>query len=113
MVAVVYDQGMTCKRPLGYSVMHWNGQGVNCAVHTLQLCVYEGLQIPSIAALLAAGRKLVGHFKHSSKATAALTQKQKQMNMPIKKLIQDCPTRWNSNYNESWRLDGQYQLMKA
>ena len=67
-------------------------------IRTLQLCVNEGLKMPSVAALLAAGRKLVGHFKHSSKATAALAQKQKQMNMPVKKLIQDCPTRWNSSF---------------
>ena len=77
---------------------------VNCAAHILQLCVNEGPQIPSIAAHLAAGQKLVGHFKHSSKATAALVQKQKQMNMPVKELIQDCPTRWNSSYYMQERI---------
>ena len=98
VVAVVHDQGSNMQASLRILNDESEWASVNCAAHMLQLCVNEGLQIPSIAALLAAGRKLVGHFKHSSKATAALAQKQKQMNMPVKKLIQDCPTRWNSSY---------------
>ena len=98
VVAVVHDQGSNMQASL--RILHDDSgwASVNCAAHTLQLCVNEGLQIRSIAALLASGRKLVGHFKHSSKATAALAQKQKQMNMPVKRLIQDCPTRWNSSF---------------
>ena len=98
MVTVVHDQGSNMQAFL--RILHDDSgwASVNCAAHTLQLCVNEGLQIRSIAALLASGRKLVGHFKHSSKATAALAQKQKQMNMPVKKLIQDCPMRWNSSF---------------
>ena len=94
VVAVVHDQGSNIQASL--RILHDDSgwASVNCAAHTLQLCVNEGFQIRSIAALLAAGRKL----KHSSKATAALAQKQKQMNMPVKRLIQDCPTRNSSFY---------------
>ena len=95
VVAVVHDQGSNMQASLRILSDELEWASVNCAAHTLQLCINEGLQIPSIAALLDAGGKLVGHFKHSSKATAALAQKMKQMNMPVKKLIQDCPTRWN------------------
>ena len=55
MVAVVHDLGSNMRASL--------------RAHTLQLCVNEGFKIPSIAGLLSAGRKLVGHFRHSSKAT--------------------------------------------
>ena len=94
----MYDQDSNMQASLRILSDELEWANVNCAAHTLQLCVNEGLQIPSIAAHLPAGQKLVGHFKHSSKATAALDQKQKQMNMPVKKLIQDCSTRWNSSY---------------
>lgn len=98
VVAVVHDHGSNMQASL--RILHDDSgwASVNCAAHTLQLCVNEGLQLPNIAALLGTGQKLVGHFKHSSKATAALAQKQKQMNIPVKKLIQDCPTRWNSSF---------------
>ena len=79
VVAVVHDHGSNMQVFLRYFDSGW--ASVNCVAHTLQLCINEGLQLPSIAALLGAGRKLVGHFKHSSKATAALAQKQKQMNI--------------------------------
>ena len=97
-MAVVHDHGSNMQASL--RILHDDSgwASVNYAAHTLQLCVNEGLQLPNIAALLGAGRKLVGHFKHSSKATAALAQKQKQMNIPVKKLIQDRLTRWNSSF---------------
>ena len=42
---------------------------IQCAAHKLQLAVNEGLQINTITQAVAATRKLVGHFKHSSLAT--------------------------------------------
>ena len=43
-------------------------------------------------------RKLVGHFKHSTLAMAALKEKQEQLNLDKHRLIQDVSTRWNSTY---------------
>ena len=60
---------------------------MKCAAHCLQLCVEDGLKINSIARLLGACQKLVSHIRHSTTATAALIDRQKQMNMPIKKLL--------------------------
>ena len=99
VVAVVHDHGSNMQAS-SYRILHDDSgwASVNCTAHTLQLCVNVGLQLPNIAALLRTGRKLVGHFQHSSKVTAALAQKQKQMNIPVKKLIQDCLTRWNSSF---------------
>ena len=62
-------------------------ESVKCAAHCLQLCVEDGLKINSIARLLGASQKLVSHIRHSTTATAALIDRQKQMNMPIKKLL--------------------------
>ena len=79
-------------------------ESVNCTAHCLQVCVEDGLKINEIARLLDAGQRLVSHFKHSTISTAALTDRQKQMNMPMKKLLQDCSTRWNSSYYMLERL---------
>ena len=46
--------------------------------------------------MIAVGRKIVGHFRHSALATGALTKRQEQMKIPVKKLQQDVATRWNS-----------------
>ena len=69
---------------------------VQCAAHKLQLAVNKGLRISMIARTIAATRKLVGHFKHSCLATTQLTLRQEQMNVPTRKLKQECVNRWNS-----------------
>ena len=62
VVAVVHDHGSNMQASL--RILHDDSgwASVNCAAHTLQLCVNEGLKMPSVAAFLAVGRKLVGHF---------------------------------------------------
>ena len=69
-----------------------------CFTHTLQLAVNKGLDANGLNQLSSLARKLVGHFKHSALATAALRQKQEQMNVPKHHLIQDVVTRWNSTF---------------
>lgn len=51
-----------------------------------------------IANLLKKTRKLVGSFKHSAKNTKALKSCQTQLGLPLHRMIQDEPTRWNSSY---------------
>uniref|UniRef100_A0A669C519 HAT C-terminal dimerisation domain-containing protein n=1 Tax=Oreochromis niloticus TaxID=8128 RepID=A0A669C519_ORENI len=41
-------------------------------------------------------KKLVGHFSHSWKKKAALTEAQKELKLPEHSLITECPTRWGS-----------------
>lgn len=43
-------------------------------------------------------KDIVAFFHHSVKASDRLAQLQKQHNQPVKKLIQDVETRWNSTY---------------
>ena len=79
-------------------------ESINCAAHKLQLCFDEGLKDPTIARAVRAAQKLVGHFKHSALATAELKKRQEQMGVKQKKLIQDCPTQWNSVFYMIERL---------
>ena len=48
--------------------------------------------------LTLAVKNIVSHFSHSVVATEALKNMQQQMNITGKKLINSCPTRWNSTY---------------
>ena len=69
-----------------------NWQSLACSAHRLQLCIFGN----AIEKLTAAVKKIVSHFSHSVVATEALKNKQQQMNITAKKLINSCPTRWNS-----------------
>ena len=73
-------------------------ESFNCADHLIQLCVEDGIKMNMIEWLLGACWRLVTHFKHSTVATAALADRQKKMNVPVKKLLQDVSTRWNNTY---------------
>ena len=98
IVAVVHDQDSNKEAFSRLMKVEYTWNSTNCAAHRIQLCVEDGLKINAIARLVGASRKLVNHFKHCTVATAALANKQKSMNMPVRKLVQDCATRWNSAY---------------
>ena len=79
---------------------------ITCATHSLQLIVNRGLaEQRTLIDAVAVARKLVGHFKHSAKATATLDeiQRKKGVSQPLK-ILQDVPTRWNSTYYMVERL---------
>ncbi|XP_063215715.1 zinc finger BED domain-containing protein 4-like [Bacillus rossius redtenbacheri] len=81
-----------------------------CLAHTLQLVVKEGLlNNKNVNNLIANGRRIVGHFKHSCKATKELKKAQATLKMKKHKLIQDEPTRWNSSLHMLQRLLEQKQ----
>ncbi|XP_071371643.1 E3 SUMO-protein ligase ZBED1-like [Centroberyx affinis] len=99
-VAIVHDNASNmklCTETLKKEPEKWGDvQGVYCSGHTLQLCINTALKQDRIRRTVSAARNLVGHFKKSAKATAALKEKQKQQNVVEHKLIQDVATRWNS-----------------
>ena len=78
-----------------------------CVCHTLQLAIKSGLDVSVINRVILAGRKLVGHFKHSVVAMTALKQKQDQLGIKQHHLVQDVVTRWNSTYFMMERLSEQ------
>lgn len=107
-IAVVHDNASNmklCTETLNKEPEKWGTvQGVCCSGHTLQLCINEALKLDRIRRTVSAARNLVGHFKKSAKATAALKEKQTQQNVVQHKLIQDVATRWNSTYEMLNRL---------
>ena len=70
-----------------------------CMCNTLQLAVNEEvLSQRSISDMVAIGRRIVGHYKHSPLAHSRLQNEQTQLGQSKKRLQQDVPTRWNSTY---------------
>ncbi|XP_072044965.1 zinc finger BED domain-containing protein 4-like [Amphiura filiformis] len=80
----------------------------SCLIHTLQLVVSDGLKSQrTITDLIATGRRIVTHFKHSSQAHTKLEALQNKHSLPKHAMIQDVPTRWNSTYYLLERLNEQ------
>ena len=75
-------------------------ESVTCAAHHLQNAIKDGLSSSGrlLEVLSAKARKLVGHFKHSALATNDSNNQLRAMGEKVKKVVQDCPTRWNSAY---------------
>ena len=71
----------------------------HCSGHTLQLAIDDGLKMsPGIQDMLKTAKAIVSFYNRSYKATEMLTELQGQLNLPVHKLINDCPTRWNSTF---------------
>jgi hypothetical protein len=80
------------------------GESNPCFAHTQNLCVKAVLDYKPLKKLLKRCRRLVGFFKHSTKANEKLKAQQKDDDKQVKKLIQHCPTRWNSCHDMLKRL---------
>lgn len=78
---------------------------LQCLGHTLQLAIKDAKEVtPGVPDILKKCRAIVGHYKHSAKATASLEDCQRQLELPALKLIQDVETRWNSEHDMLSRL---------
>ena len=96
VIGVVHDEAASMMKA-GRNMQDEFGWETNaCSAHLLQTCIRHAITSnTSIATLLKRARQLVGHFKHSALATTALCLAQTGTTPPLK-VIQDCPTRWNS-----------------
>ncbi|XP_065177356.1 uncharacterized protein LOC135808138 [Sycon ciliatum] len=114
VVAIVHDEArnMVAASTLLQADSDSDVQGVVCAAHMLQTCLRHALDSSKpVQKLLAEGRRLVGHFHHSSHATAQLNAQQvshaKENKLTLQqplRLMQDVTTRWNSMYYMLRRL---------
>lgn len=68
----------------------WSDLG--CFGHTLQNCLKPALETQTLSKLHAKFRKLVGHFKHSTTATAELQKRHNMFDVPNHDLIQNLST---------------------
>ena len=76
---------------------------LTCSAHRLQTCIRHSIGASTqVQRLLAACRRVVSHFNHSSKETERLAEEQHRK--PVLKVIQDCSTRWNSTFYMIERL---------
>lgn len=80
------------------------GESNPCFAHTQNLCIKEVFKIMQVKNLLKRCRKLVGFFKHSTRANEGLKSQQKSEGEDVMKLIQHCVTRWNSCHDMLKRL---------
>ena len=70
---------------------------LSCYNHTNQLCINDSVfSQKSVEGAIKAARKIVTHFHHSAKAVQNLKTIQEELGKPVKKLVQDVSTRWNS-----------------
>ena len=104
VIIVSHDQGSNMEAAMEVLTEDCNWQSLPCCAHRLQLCLLAGFKVNAIDKLIAAVKKIVSHFHHSVVATEALKNKQQQMNITSKKLINSCPTRWNSTYEMLQRV---------
>lgn len=82
-----------------------NLPSIGCMAHTLQLAVKDALEAQkAVGNVISLGRRIVGHFKHSTLAYNRLSTFQKVHQLPEHRLLQDEPTRWNSTYYMLVRL---------
>lgn len=97
IVAIAHDNGSNIVNAIELLKFKYAWiQSIRCAGHTLQLCLSEINKDQQISSAINSVRKAVKFFKHSELASTALAKKQEQMGIPVKSLIHDVPTRWNS-----------------
>ena len=66
---------------------------VNCFAHTLQLAIQDAKNEHDLTSLLAKGRSIVGHYRHSNVARERLHKLQEQLEKPVHELLPMVPTR--------------------
>lgn len=102
IVSIVSDNGSNIKNAIN---VHLSKHRHPCVAHTLNLSINEAIMSnKDFLDVLKKCRTLVGHFKHSVFASEKLKKLQKQMGLPVLKVIQDVSTRWNSSVHMLDRL---------
>ncbi|XP_029689209.1 zinc finger BED domain-containing protein 4-like [Takifugu rubripes] len=96
------------------SVTLLNVRHIYCFAHMLNVIVKKSLcQTSELENMRSRARKMVAHFKSSSKTKEKLCSIQANMGIPQKKLVQEVETRWNSTYAMLHRLYEQREPLGA
>ncbi|XP_054288071.1 E3 SUMO-protein ligase ZBED1-like [Macrosteles quadrilineatus] len=87
---------------------------ITCFAHTLQLALKDAKKnTTGMMSMLSAARSIVGHYKRSSSAQQRLHSYQKNLGKKEVELVQDCETRWNSEYQMLSRLVQQKEAISG
>ncbi|XP_078514398.1 zinc finger BED domain-containing protein 6-like [Lissotriton helveticus] len=87
---------------------------VPCLAHCINLVVQDFLKNEAkVSNIMAICRRICTHFNHSFKGRKLLRVIQQEHRLPVKALIQEVPTRWNSTYFMLERLFEQYIPLNA
>ncbi|KAJ8362710.1 hypothetical protein SKAU_G00115410 [Synaphobranchus kaupii] len=78
---------------------HLGAVSVPCVAHTINLAVQKGLAVKAIGTPISRLKATALHFNKSTTDSYRLENKQMQLEVKPAKLINDCPTRWNSTYD--------------
>lgn len=88
--------------------------GISCLAHAINLAASSATSIDEVSQLITKGRKLVGTFRRSTLASNVLKMKQELLLLGKQyRLLQDCPTRWNSSCDMLERLNELSQVNLA
>ncbi|XP_066585487.1 zinc finger BED domain-containing protein 4-like [Prorops nasuta] len=105
---VIADNAANMKK--GFLLCNWAYEP--CFIHSIQLVIQDALKSQrTITDIIAKSKRIFGHFGHSQLASEKLKCIQEQLQLPVKKLIQDVDTRWNSTYYLLERLLEQKQAI--
>ncbi|CDP03495.1 unnamed protein product [Coffea canephora] len=85
------DFSLRKRLSIGGKIFH-----VRCCAHILNLLVQDGLN--QIVDVIDVVREGIKYLKNSESHLNEFAKIKKQLQLPSKKLILDCPTRWNSTY---------------
>lgn len=75
-----------------------NMMHIGCFAHTINLAANKATDLKPVSRLLGIMKSIVNYFHRSTIASAVLKEKQKLLQLPEHKLINDVKTRWNSSY---------------
>ena len=92
---------------------HLQTVNIQCVAHTINLAVRKGLGVRAIEIPVSRLKVVASHFSKSSGDRYLLEQKQQLLGLKKEKLINDCPTRWNSTYEMICRASEQQAAASA
>lgn len=92
---------------------HLLTENIPCVAHTINLAVRKGLAVRAIEIPVSRLKVAASHFNKSSADSYLLQQKQQLLGLKTEKLINDCPTRWNSTYEMICRASEQQAAVSA
>ena len=92
---------------------HLQTVNIPCVAHTINSAVRKRLGVRAIEIPVSRLKVAASHFSKSPGDRYLLEQNQQLLGLKTEKLINDCPTRWNSTYEMICRASEQQAAVSA